>query len=84
MANTLPVVDFGEVTGQCANGDYAAKDGEQVIGRVYKHHSTGWVLGDEPFGPGINRRSYDMSGNADTKDEAAALVERCYEACKVR
>jgi hypothetical protein len=34
------------------------------------------------FGPGINRRNYDMSGNADTKDEAAALVERCYDACR--
>jgi hypothetical protein len=22
--------------------DYTAKDGDHIIGRVYRHHSTGW------------------------------------------
>jgi len=51
------------------------------IGRVYGHHSTGWFWAMNAFGPGILQRNYELSGNVDTEDEAAAVVERCYDAC---
>jgi hypothetical protein len=57
--------------------DYFCYDSERGVGRVYRHHSM------NAFGPGINRGRSNCDGNADTKDEAAALVERVYEACRV-
>jgi hypothetical protein len=58
-----------------------ASDGERIIGRVYEHHLTGWLWAMNAFGPGLAQRRDDRQ--ADTKGEAAALVERCYDACRL-
>ena len=62
--------------------DYSCADGERTIGRVYRRNSGGWYWCMNAWGADINRGGWEMDGVVDTKDEAAAMVERCYEACR--
>ena len=61
--------------------DYACHDGDRSIGRVHRHHSKGWFGAMSADRPDIIRTKWATSGVLDTKDEAAAMVERCYDAC---
>ena len=60
--------------------DYSCRDGERGVGRVYRHHKTGWFWTMNAHG--VDHSKWATSGVVDSKDEAAAMVERCYEACK--
>jgi len=62
--------------------DYCCHDGERSIGRVYRYHLSGWFWAMNAGGPDISRTRWATSGVLDTKDEAASMVERCYDACR--
>lgn len=54
--------------------------GERNVGRIYKHvagpQTGAWFWAMNAFGPGIIRRDWNLTETEDTKDAAAAKVER--------
>jgi hypothetical protein len=70
------------IAGQELAYDYSCADGERGIGRVYKHVSGGWWWGMNAWGPDTSRANWEMDGVVDSKDKAAAMVERRYDACR--
>jgi hypothetical protein len=71
------------IGGQEQTYDYVCHDGERGIGWIYRCHSGGWWWGMQASGPDINRTKWAMSGVLDSKDQAAAMVERYYDACRM-
>lgn len=70
------------IAGEPVAYDYSCADGERKVGRVYCHHSGGWFWAMNAGGPDISRTRWATSGVVDSKDEAAAMLERCYDACR--
>ena len=74
------------ISGKARPHDFAARDGREMVGRVFRHR-TGpikgtwrWIM--TAIGDGIDRGlATQCSGHAETKDDAALLVEETYALC---
>jgi hypothetical protein len=66
--------------------DFAARDGDEPVGRIYRHDTHGgqpnWFWAMNASGPGINRHGILCNGLVETKAEAVRLVEETYERCQ--
>jgi hypothetical protein len=73
------------IAGDTKPYDFAASDGEVLVGRIYKHDTHGgpanWFWAMNASGPGIIR-SGNCNGTAGTKAEAVRLVEETYQRCR--
>ena len=67
--------------------DFAARDGAEPVGRIYKHETSGgpprWFWAMQASGPGINRHGIQCSGLVETKADAVRLVEEAYDRCRL-
>ena len=74
------------IAGEPMAYDYVCADGDMKVGRIYKHtggpQSGHWFWSMYAFGPGINRRDWNLTGTEDTKDAATAKVEWAYDLCR--
>ena len=74
------------IGGKTRPHDFAARDGSELVGRVFRHR-TGPVDGTwrwtmTAIGEGIDRsRAPLCSGYAESKDDAVMLVEETYALC---
>jgi hypothetical protein len=64
--------------------DYVCHHRDRGIGRTYRYHSDGWFWCMQAGRPDVSRTNGATSGVLGTKDEAAEMVERCYDGCRVR